>query len=39
MMGVLEILRGGGYTKVKLVALERAPAAADQPAPADAVKP
>jgi biopolymer transport protein ExbD len=39
MMGVLEILRGGGYTKVKLVALERAPTAADQPAPADAVKP
>jgi biopolymer transport protein ExbD len=39
MMGVLEILRAGGYTKVKLVALERAPAAAGQPAPADAVKP
>src|SRR5271170_175929 len=27
MMGVLEILRAGGYTKIKLVALERAPAA------------
>jgi biopolymer transport protein ExbD len=36
MMGVLEILRAGGYTKVKLVALERAPG---QPAPADAAKP
>src|SRR5690242_182020 len=39
MMGVLEILRAGGYTKVKLVALERAPAAPGQPAPADAAKP
>ena len=36
MMGVLEILRAGGYTKVKLVALERAPG---QPAPADAASP
>jgi biopolymer transport protein ExbD len=36
MMGVLEILRAGGYTKVKLVALERAPG---QPAPTDAAKP
>jgi biopolymer transport protein ExbD len=33
MMGVLEILRAGGYSKIKLVALERAPG---QPAPADA---
>jgi biopolymer transport protein ExbD len=39
MMGVLEILRAGGYTKVKLVALERASAAPGLPAPADAVKP
>jgi biopolymer transport protein ExbD len=39
MMGVLEILRAGGYTKVKLVALERAPAAAGQAAPADMIKP
>src|SRR6185312_7428923 len=39
MMGVLEILRAGGYTKVKLVALERAPAAPGQPAAADAAKP
>jgi biopolymer transport protein ExbD len=36
MMGVLEILRAGGYTKIKLVALERAPG---QPAPADAANP
>jgi len=36
MMGVLEILRAGGYTKIKLVALERAPG---QPAPADAAQP
>ena len=36
MMGVLEILRAGGYTKIKLVALERAPG---QPAPADAATP
>jgi biopolymer transport protein ExbD len=36
MMGVLEILRAGGYTKVKLVALERAPG---QPPPADAASP
>jgi biopolymer transport protein ExbD len=39
MMGVLEILRAGGYTKVKLVALERAPTAPGQPAAADAAKP
>jgi|SRR5689334_841992 biopolymer transport protein ExbD len=36
MMGVLEILRAGGYTKIKLVALERAPG---QPAPAEAANP
>ena len=36
MMGVLEILRAGGYTKIKLVALERAPG---QPAPTDAANP
>jgi len=28
LMGVLEILRAGGYTKIKLVALEAVPAAA-----------
>jgi biopolymer transport protein ExbD len=39
LMTVLELLRSGGYTKVKLVALERAPGAAAQPAPTDAVKP
>ncbi|WP_315705264.1 MULTISPECIES: TonB system transport protein ExbD [unclassified Bradyrhizobium] len=30
LMQVLELLRAGGYTKVKLVALERAPAAPGQ---------
>ena len=28
LMGVMEILRSGGYSRVKLVALEGAPAAA-----------
>jgi biopolymer transport protein ExbD len=28
LMGVMEILRAGGYSKIKLVALEGAPAAA-----------
>ncbi len=28
LMGVMEILRAGGYSRVKLVALEAAPAAA-----------
>src|SRR6201996_269913 len=37
MMGVLEILRAGGYTKIKLAGLERAPGAAT--APADAGQP
>ncbi|MGJ5177400.1 TonB system transport protein ExbD [Bradyrhizobium oligotrophicum] len=30
LMGVLELLRAGGYTKIKLVALEAPPAAAAQ---------
>jgi biopolymer transport protein ExbD len=34
LMDVLEILRAGGYTKVKLVALEGVPAAASPQAPA-----
>ncbi|MBW7967978.1 TonB system transport protein ExbD [Bradyrhizobium sp. BR 10289] len=32
LMGVMELLRSGGYTKVKLVALEGPPAAAGTPA-------
>ncbi|HEV2157464.1 TonB system transport protein ExbD [Bradyrhizobium sp.] len=32
LMGVMELLRSGGYTKVKLVALEGAPTAAGAPA-------
>jgi biopolymer transport protein ExbD len=36
LMDVLEILRAGGYTKVKLVALEGVPAAASPQAPAPA---
>jgi len=32
LMDVLEILRAGGYTKLKLVALEGAPAQSSQPA-------
>jgi biopolymer transport protein ExbD len=39
MMDVLEILRGGGYTKIKLVALEGVPAAPRQSPPAAAAKP
>jgi len=39
LMGVMEILRSGGYSKVKLVALEGAPASAAGAPPADAVKP
>src|SRR5229473_3283383 len=31
LMGVMEILRSGGYSKIKLVALEAAPAAAAVP--------
>jgi biopolymer transport protein ExbD len=38
MMQVLEILRTGGYSKIKLVALEGVPAAAGQ-APAEPAKP
>jgi biopolymer transport protein ExbD len=34
MMDVLEILRAGGYTKIKLVALEGVPAGAAVPPPA-----
>src|ERR1700746_3265469 len=36
LMDVLEILRAGGYTKVKLVALEGVPAAASPQAPVPA---
>ncbi len=36
LMDVLEILRAGGYTKIKLVALEGVPAAAAPQAPAPA---
>src|SRR6266702_2696173 len=32
LMGVMEILRAGGYSKIKLVALEGVPAAASVPA-------
>ena len=39
LMDVLEILRAGGYTKIKLVALEGVPDAASQPAAAAAAKP
>jgi biopolymer transport protein ExbD len=34
LMGVMEILRAGGYSKIKLVALEGAPAAAAASGPA-----
>jgi biopolymer transport protein ExbD len=39
LMNVLEILRAGGYTKIKLVALEGVPGAASQPASEQAAKP
>ena len=39
LMDVLEILRAGGYTKIKLVALEGVPDAAAQAAPAESSKP
>jgi biopolymer transport protein ExbD len=39
MMDVLEILRAGGYTKIKLVALEGVPDSALSPAAADNPKP
>jgi biopolymer transport protein ExbD len=39
LMDVLEILRAGGYTKIKLVALEGVPDAATQPVPAQALQP
>jgi biopolymer transport protein ExbD len=39
LMDVLEILRAGGYGKIKLVALEGVADAASQPAPAPAAKP
>jgi biopolymer transport protein ExbD len=39
LMDVLEILRAGGYTKIKLVALEGVPDTAAQPAPAQATQP
>ena len=37
MMDVLEILRAGGYSKIKLVALEGVPDSAPQPPPAPEV--
>jgi len=39
LMGVLEILRTGGYTKIKLVALEAVPDPASQPAAAQPAQP
>ncbi|WP_315806179.1 MULTISPECIES: TonB system transport protein ExbD [unclassified Bradyrhizobium] len=39
LMQVLELLRAGGYTKVKLVALERAPAAPGQAPAAQPAQP
>src|SRR3954452_10343510 len=39
MMDVLEILRAGGYTKIKLVALEGVPAGASPPAAAESPEP
>ncbi|WP_315757948.1 MULTISPECIES: TonB system transport protein ExbD [unclassified Bradyrhizobium] len=39
LMGVLELLRAGGYTKIKLVALEAPPAAAAQVPPAQPAQP
>jgi biopolymer transport protein ExbD len=39
LMDVLEILRAGGYSKIKLVALEGVPDAAAQAAPAGSSKP
>ena len=39
MMDVLEILRAGGYSKIKLVALEAVPAGASPPPAAESPKP
>ena len=39
MMDVLEILRAGGYSKIKLVALEGVPDGAPQPPAAEPAKP
>jgi biopolymer transport protein ExbD len=39
MMDVLEILRAGGYSKIKLVALEGVPDAAQSPAVPESPKP
>ena len=39
LMGVMEILRSGGYSKVKLVALEGVPVAAGTAPSVDAAKP
>ena len=39
LMNVLEILRTGGYSKIKLVALEGVPAGASQPPSAEPAKP
>jgi biopolymer transport protein ExbD len=38
-MDVLEILRAGGYSKIKLVALEGVPDAAQPPSAPDSPKP
>jgi len=39
LMGVMEILRAGGYSKVKLVALEGVPGSAAAAPAAEAAKP
>jgi biopolymer transport protein ExbD len=39
LMGVMEILRSGGYTRIKLVALEGAPAAPAAPQATEPAKP
>ncbi len=39
MMDVLEILRAGGYSKIKLVALEGVPDAAQSPPAPESPKP
>ena len=39
LMDVLEILRAGGYSKIKLVALEGVPDAASQALPAASSRP
>ena len=39
LMDVMEILRAGGYSKIKLVALEGVPAAAAPGQPSETAKP